>query len=219
MTSRYLQIALFAAMTLCPADVRASFVLYDSRSVFDAAVPGLPIETFESAAPRVSSPTGDAVTGPVNSLTNNAYFAPGDVLPGLSVDVASHNLVVGNTGRSPSVLVMNNSEGEPITVWFAPRVTAVGLDLVGLFTENGLGDMIAYDADGNVIATVPIAPPGSGQFFGITSTVPIDHLTFGNHIAWYGFDNIAFGDPVPEPSTLACLMLGLLTLSASHRRK
>src|SRR5262249_52207360 len=133
--------AAFLAATLtfllgAPGRVQASLIFYSTRATFDAANPGLPVETFSAA--RVNPGAFATVGAPISSTTNDGVFLPGDILPGLSVGSGSGALIVlGDgtvTGTTKSVGA--TTFGANAVLSFAPGAFAVGTDV---FAASGPG--------------------------------------------------------------------------------
>ena len=181
---------------------------------FNAAAPAnLNFEDFEEGVLASGAATG--LPSVLDQFSNNAVFVPGDITPGLRIEIAQSIYAGRDTNRFPTLAIMNNAEADPTTITFpAITVTALGFDFFGSFTENGPALLTAYDESNNVLWSDTFTPPGRGQFIGLISDIPIARLTSNNGIAWYGFDNIAFGaeTPGPEPATWVLTAAALLAL-------
>jgi hypothetical protein len=189
-------------------------LVFTDRPTFNAAAPAnLNFEDFEEGV--LASGTAAGLPSVLDQFSNSAVFAPGDISPGLRIEIAQSIFAGRDWRRFPSLAIMNNAEGDPTTITFpAITVTALGFDFFGTFFENGPALLTAYDESNNVLWSDTFTPPGSGQFIGLISDIPIARLTSNNGIAWYGFDNIAFGaeTPVPEPATWVLTAAALLAL-------
>jgi hypothetical protein len=116
--------------------------------------------------------------------TNNAYFPTGAIAPGLRLIAAQTLFASKNRDYFPTISIMNNAEGDPITLTFpANRVTALAFDYFGIFFENGLSQITLYDNADNQLWTVSVAPTGTGIFVGFLSDTPIDRVVLSNGIA------------------------------------
>lgn len=86
------------ATTIVP--VHAALITYDSRALFDAAAPGLAIETFESGL--VAPGAVATCSGPVSSAAASTCFPFGSLLPGVTYSAASGgSLVLIGSGFPP----------------------------------------------------------------------------------------------------------------------
>lgn len=182
-----------------------SFQFYDSRAAFDSDSPGLPVEDFEGGVVDPDDVT--TFVGPLTS-TGNATF-PSGITPGL--------LIWGNTPGPNDVALVGSDffdVGEPgskvigadvfslnTNLTFAPAVTAVGFDV---FSDNPVVAGL-YDSSGGLITTRLIGPSTTGEFFGATSSIPIDRIEIieigvgGGELV----DNVVFGTAgvFPTPDT------------------
>src|SRR5690606_36928455 len=191
------------------------FTVYTNEATFDADFPGLPNETFEEATP----PGCSAFDGPLNSATNNAWFSPGDILPGLTITTnptTSPDIFIADTGcfDADSWWIGNNNNTNDLVLQFDPAVNAVGFD-VDLDNVGNTTTIEALDAGGNVLGSTTISGtvPTFRGFAGgaIASVVVRTSLS----TEWAEVDNIRFGgggggeceqsisatldDPTPSP--------------------
>jgi hypothetical protein len=212
---------LFTLITLAVATwsvltppAHATLIIFNNRTAFNAAAPGLPVETFENNLRPNNSLTN--FTEPLNSTSNNIAFAPGSILPGISLSVSPGTSLVlltqGFLGATsdvvgPTVFV------EDLVLDFAPAVNAVGFDLLTLANPGPVSANVF--GPGNVLGSFPLALSAIPTFFGVISTSdPIFQITITEtSAAAVGelIDNVAFG-PVPEPTTVALAASGLLLL-------
>jgi hypothetical protein len=139
-----------------PAEVPSgTLTFFNSRPAFNAAHPGLPLETFANTNLPPNSVL--ACPGPFNSTTNNGCFSPGDILPGISV--------INTTGGNLVVLT---------PPFFGVNCVAVGPDT---FTDNGEMQFnppvqaVGFDLNSNVPSTYNIQIFGPGGSLG-TTTAP-----------------------------------------------
>ena len=72
-------LATFATAPRASADI----IFYTSEAAFNAAAPALSTQTFASA--NIAAIGLSVFANPLNSLTNNAVFAAGSILPGLTI--------------------------------------------------------------------------------------------------------------------------------------
>jgi hypothetical protein len=216
-------IAVAGLMTLVPADSRASVVFYTDRTAFNTAEPGLPVQNFSGAnlfnQPYVTH------SSPLNSATNDAVFAAGSILPGLTVTtllpgMVSNALIVEGGSVGP------NWFGDTLILSFAPGVSAVGTDifantspgssLAGNFTED------VYNGSTLLGSKNFSEAAGAKGFIGVSSTIPITsvNLLYTTDDATTFVDNIAFGSvsATPEPSTYALAAIAGIWIAARRRR-
>ena len=196
-SSMILRLCAIVVLVASPLQARATFILYSDRGAFDAAAPGLPVETFENNSNADGAVI--AITPPLNSSTNNGGFTPGDILPGISVTTNNGVLVVLTAGGfTPTDAVAADLFGSNTILDFSPGVDAVGLDV---YIVSGSVNVNFFGA-GGLLGTVPVMPGAlpNSQFVGAISSEPITQVTltggFGEII-----DNVAFGN-VPEPTSI-----------------
>ena len=97
-------IAISFAAVAVPAG--AASITFTSASAFDAAAPGLPLETFETGLVSPGSVTG--CTGALSSASGSACFPVAGLLPGVSYGDPSQSMVVLGSnfaGVSSEILV------------------------------------------------------------------------------------------------------------------
>lgn len=224
-------IPLLALLALCAiaAPASASIITFNSRIAFNAAAPGLPVETFESGLVAAGAVT--PCTGPLSSANGSTCFPPGGLLPGVtyaSVPASSLDMVVlgaGGAAGNPSKALGPNQFASTLDILFSGSPTAIGFDFFpGPIAGNVV---IAAFSPGNTslgIFTVPglVAP----NFFGLISTDAIGRLNIASQSSQPGelIDNLAFGTsstpaPVPEPSTLLLLGSGAVAMAARRRSR
>ena len=183
---------------------------YADRATFDADFPGLPVEGWENA--NVGPGAVVSFDGPLDEYTNNAYFSPGDVLPGIGLFASTTDIAVLGAGYLgyPSIIALANTFADYNTLMFDPPVKAVGMDVVDLLGSSSC-DIYAYDQGLNLLASVNITIGQTATFWGIHSDTPIGsielHSTGGE-----GADNIAFGAGAPVPVSNWALLLGIAAI-------
>lgn len=198
---------------LPPAMSPLALTYYTDRTVFDADFPGLPIEGFENG---IVAP-GNIVSfvGPLDENTNNAYFGPGDVLPGIQIAASTGDIAglgVGAAGNASKIFLPNTFSDSEI-VSFNPPVTAVGFDVHDFGGGTSCGIDI-YDALDNLLVSTSSPSSAAGVFFGVHSDTPIGKIiiiaTTGQ-----GVDNIAFGNTSPAvPVSNWAIVIGLLLIGS-----
>ena len=109
----------------------ATTIPFATRPAFNAAAPGLPIETFESG---LVAPGGVTVCpGPVSSAAGSACFAVATLLPGAIYSASpAGGLVVLGAGfplvGNASKVLGPNSFADTLNISFTAATTAVGFD-------------------------------------------------------------------------------------------
>ena len=170
--------------------------LFATRTAFNAAVPGLPVEDFEEG--QVAPNSVVTTAGPImNGVVNNAFGNPNDILPGIIIQSTDEGhpaeeialLGAGLIGNASKVLGANwfldNTE-----ILFPDGVGAVGMDVL-LDTAGSLG-IDVYGLGGQILYSGSLNSSPQGAFFGMTSADPIARivlLSSGGDLV----DNIAFG--------------------------
>jgi hypothetical protein len=220
------------------AQTHAALIVYDTRTAFDAANPGLAFEDFEEA--RVN-PRAIAQMGPtLSSATSNSIFQPDEIEPGLTISTfysgADRLLVLGEgclTGTSKMVGTFYYGPfNDRIDVSFgAGGVHAFAADL---FAAVGSGDSLAtqitvtvFDTSGEQTGVLGILgidlAAVTGGFVGIYSDVAIGRISLNTPFDTPGdefIDNVAFGNPtptvaaVPEPASVLTMGIGLIALAS-----
>ena len=220
----------------------ATTITFATRPAFNAAAPGLPIETFESGLVPPGA-TVTACTGPLSSAAGSACFAVATLLPGAIYSASPPNregfdpggLAVIAAGFLPPLGNASKVLGptlfsDTFDISFTAATTAVGFDFFPgpAFPEPAAGNVqISVFDPGNVslgIFTLPaaIAP----NFFGVVSTSDLIGRinvmsTVGTMSGGELIDNVAFGNAgatVPEPSSLVLLTGGLAMLLRLRRK-
>lgn len=218
-------------------DLVPTVVFVSSRTAFNAAAPGLPCEDFEEM--RLASGGIVGVPAPLNSTTSNAYFLPGEIVPGVNFRDEPINATGGGSSDglaylgaaalgSVSKTVVANSFVDSFVAEFNPPVTAVGFDAIHFFATGSVTVQVFGPGGVPYGSVVTAADPTGSNFVGLLSTVPIASLvlTSANQASTgaEGADNICFGQnprlfqpaqPIPTLGTwgLAALV-GLLFAGA-----
>ena len=135
----------------------------------------MPVEDFEEAT---TVPAGiDGIDEPLNAATASGPFAPGDILPGLTIATFE-----GSRGGCPiecplvalgdgligqaDVIVGPNFFVDTMLLIFSPGVLAAGLDLLVPVAETF--DIEIFGDSGSLGTTTAAASP-TGLFFGVAS--------------------------------------------------
>ena len=183
---------------------------FSNRSAFNVAEPGLPLEDFDPINPRA------VINGPLSSTQNNSDFAPGNILPGLTI----RNQFKGD---APGLSVLDGAVGsnyfeDPLVLSFAPGVRAVAADF---FASSGgaswAGAFTASIYSGKALIgtrTFRESAGGTG-FVGFTSTKDITRIVVvfqpTTDVGWAPYvDNIAFG-PTPAAALASHPAIGRTT--------
>ena len=222
-----LVVGLAAVLIGLASPASASLITFNSRAAFNAAAPGLPVEDFEEGNAVAGS--GVPIESPLNSSTNDGFFLPGEILPGLTLQSSnvglSGDLYLGGPGwdGNPSIMVGSNFFQESLNLLFS-GTNAVGLDIGSLFSDSTIAVSI-FGAGDLLLGSFNVAATGSGTFFGVVndsgSITRINLNSLTGQTEWA--DNIAFGtaasSPVPEPATLSLLAVGLVGAAVRRFRR
>ena len=221
-------------------NTHATAILYTDRSIFDAANPGLPVEDFEGSF-LPSGPTfpltfpDDWVgvfPGPLNSSTSNAVYAAGSILDGISMRAIPNSsiaVVVPTAFGVSSTVAGPNFFSDSVEFDFSSSlgggVSAVGLDMIAPFGTTTVNFEIfgqpSFTNPTGLIGNGSVTAGLAGGFFGVSSDTYLITRILGTETSPIGdlYDNIAFGEPIPEPATVALLGIGILGLAGAEVRR
>jgi PEP-CTERM motif-containing protein len=200
-------------------------ITFTSRAAFNAAAPGLPLETFEAGL--VSAGLVTVCNGPLSGATDSLCFPVGGLLsgvtysasPGPSMAVLGANfLTVGNA----SIVLGPNAFSDTFNIAFSGSANAVGFDV---FAGPGAGNVAisAFTPADVPLGAFTILAPVGGTFFGLISdSDAIGRLNIASLTSSPGelVDNLAFGTAatVPEPVSMLLLGSGLVGICARRKR-
>lgn len=200
MTKRQFRIRLLiasvvaAAAQLFPASAASPLTYYPTRAAFNEAQPGLPMQVFQPLYyPAV-------IASPLSVAENDNVFAPGSILPGLTISISDKAL-------SPTGLYVDASSvacnwfGYPLVLSFSPAVTALGVDLFassGGPSLPGTFTAVMYDGRSAIAQHRVAGAANQSSFLGFTSMVPITSIVVSFHpstdVDWAPHvENVAFG--------------------------
>ena len=183
-----------------------ALVFFNDRATFQAANPGLPVEDFSGTLVPPDSVL--ACDPPFNELTNNACFAQGAIMPGISVElIPNPDSSLQNVVLTPAFLGVNcvnvgpNSFTDDASIDFDPPVRAVGLDLLSPIAGAVPFDIEIFGPGGSLGTTSAFACLVAPCFWGVDSDDigGISSVVFQS-LAGDGelFCNVEFGgEPVP----------------------
>ena len=204
---------------------QGSTITFAARGAFDAAAPGLALETFETGLVSPGSVT--VCTGPLSSAAGSPCFPAGALLPGVSysavpgpgmVVLGAGFLGVGNTSK----VVGPDAFAATFDLTFT-SAGAVGFDVFP-GTTAGTVQISLFDPSNAPLGLFSLAVPVGPTFFGVISTGDlIGRINIASLGATRGelIDNLAYGVApstlVPEPTSL--LLLGSGVLGVLGRRR
>ena len=201
------------ALVLLAVPAYAALITFSSRGTFNSSVPGLPVETFEAG---LVAPGGLTLcNGPLSSSAASACFPLGGLLPGVTYSAVPGPAMVvlgaafdgiGNASKvlGPDIFA------DTFNLTFT-GVTGVGFDV---FPGPVAGNILisVFSPTNVALGSFTTAGVVGGSFFGVLSTTgQIGRVNIASQAAFPGelIDNLAFGTPVPEPSSLLLLAGGL----------
>jgi uncharacterized membrane protein len=175
-------------------------VFYGDRTAFTDDYPDLTQEDFEDTLVSDGDVIGCA--GPFDEFTDNACFAPGAIVPGLSIWTANPNgtdelatLGDGFLGL-PSAMVgpMYFTDDGIISFTGDDEVFVVGFDVYAPMADATFTVSI-YGPDDELLGQTTVAADADGTFFGVSAASPIAYIVTDTGGGNDGelFDDIVFG--------------------------
>lgn len=202
--------------------------LFPDRALFDQLVPVATqsCEDFEEGI--IGGIIG--FPAPLDETTNNGVFAPGDIVPGLSISDDPINDSDGMGGSASGLVgipaaafgnatqvVVSNTFVDSTNLNFTTPQIFVAMDVVS-FTAESEVEVTFFDEMDNVIDILSGTVNPAGAFLGVQSDIPISRInvfSLGNGAE--GADNICFSNngltnsqPVPALGTWSLLILTLI---------
>jgi hypothetical protein len=223
---QFLVAVLSVAASMAPAVHASVLTVFNDRTSFNAAAPGLPVMTFQpvQAQPFV-------LQAPLSSSNNEGFFTPGDILPGISI---SNGLGANLRGLyidfgAVGLFFFDDS----LVLNFASGVKAFGVDLFsseGTLPASIAGTFVVDIYDGAALLgeetfdEISGLQPAQGPFFGVTSTSPITSASIsfsGNRDGAPFINNVSFAatSAVAAPEPCAFLLAGAGVLILAVKRK
>ncbi|MCH9649034.1 MAG: proprotein convertase P-domain-containing protein [Deltaproteobacteria bacterium] len=175
-----------------------ALVFYSDRTLFDGDFPGLPTETFEAG--NVGPGSSVVCPAPLDSTSNNACFAPGQILEGLSFqdlpgpDNLDGLILLGDGIFANSTKVLaTNTLADALEISFPEPVSAAGMDLINVPGPPDSLFIEIFDSAGQLLGTTSSPSSAAGVFWGVSSPSPIARimLTSANNEA-EGIDDLSY---------------------------
>ncbi len=218
-----------ASLVFLSLPAYADLITFSTRPTFNAAAPGLPVETFESGL--VAPGAVRACNGPLSSAMSSTCFPLGGLLPGVvynASDASSANMVVLGAGLpgvdNTSKVLGPNALRDTFNLTFA-NANAVGFDVLPGPVAGNVAISV-FDSANTPLGVFTVAAPIGGTFFGVIFTTgTIGRINVASQSTAPGelIDNLAFGTAVatavPELTTMLLLGTGLAAIGAAVRKR
>jgi hypothetical protein len=195
---RIVHFAAFIGLVFSAGASQAGF--YTSQAAFLTANPGLALQNFEvgcSGICPVPAFAGFSASGPNLSIADGPSFG------------------------APSDWLADNTYNGSISLNFVPGANAVGFNvssgfisanvIISIFDGVNLLDTQALIASNLANFDTFVGWDGLGNISGL-------QIVVNNADAFVNIDNLYFGSAVPEPASLALVVLGLAGLGTCRRR-
>jgi hypothetical protein len=217
-----------------PAD--CALITFNTRAAFNAAAPGLVVESFESrfASGGVLLCPGPLRRGQECPMTPETVPPPppleGGLLAGITYSVESGLLVlVGpNFPVGPDGFTLGNTSNVlgPYSVLDTLDLTLESASAIGfdVFPGVATGEVLisVFDSANALMGTFTLLASPGGTFFGVLSDSGlIGRINVGAPGEYPGglVDDVAFGVPIAEPATILLIGTGLAGLVRVRNRK
>lgn len=192
-----------------------ALTVFSTRTAFDLAYPGAAIENWDSYA------SGTVIT---NGSTLNGITYQTNVIGNNSLVTSDFYTTTGDNGLGATDVGFFRSS-DTITFSFAQPLSAFGIDINTYATTQG--EYTATLDNGHVINSFFDVFPGldTGKFIGFADDTAFNSVTITDAGATYAYtlDTLRYvegNSVVPEPSTIALMMIALLTAAGwTLRRK
>jgi hypothetical protein len=213
-----------ALLTLVsPCSSAATLTYYSSRTAFNTADPGLPLEVF---LPILAG----LIPSPLSSTSNNNDFPAGNILPGITL-TDTNGLDLYTTGGAIGLYYLEDT----LAIDLYPGVFAFGADVFGGSGSTPLAGALTMDVFNGTTDLTPNSTffstaSGGTDFIGFSSTIQVTRVQFtfqpsNDALAGSAYvDDIAFGSKTstPEPSTaafsvLAAVLFGIRIIAKRTR--
>ena len=209
------QPALQSNSTNPPVPFGGALTTYADLTSFQASGVMTVLEDFEGGLTGAGAV--NTCVPPVNSLSNDPCFTPGDLISGFNISATGTgtNQVValgaGVVGNADVVMGANSFADVTVLTFDATNIQAVAFDL----QTNAAGPVSVrvFDAGGVLIDTLSIV--ANPSFVGFTSPVAIGSIELEDDTAGGElFDNLRFGTMGPPAiiPTLSFTSIGLLLM-------
>jgi len=194
-----------------------------------------------SAAAETSFKAAAGAFGSLETATfeglPTGFKASFNALPNLSVSQTGANYGNGYSGVSDqtagSLYGFNvtaggkeflGTSGDTTTFTFTGGTNAVGFYLTGLQTVFTAKVLVTFNDGTSQVLNAPVNTSGGASYFGFTDTHKFASITVSDvksgaaDDAW-GVDNVTFTSTVPEPSSVALTMAGLVFVAGWVARR
>ncbi|MHB1148070.1 MAG: hypothetical protein ACYC01_10820 [Lutibacter sp.] len=166
---------------------------YESEAGFDFPCNNMPTEDFSSIDIEMSDGSLYFVGSPLDMNTDNGYFSPGDILPGISF-TSTNGLYVWNSSYwdANKLIFTSNYFDDLIINFTSANVTSVSMKIAQVWTGGYTNiDIAVYDFSDNLLGTSGVYIQPYGINWGVTSVEPIKKIILTGYFP--GVDNVSFG--------------------------